>query len=124
MSAEGITDVGVVRSNNEDNFAVRLDEEAPMGDALIAVADGMGGHAAGEIASQMALDLLIEALSNPTSATERPLQAAVEQANDGVYKASSLGPNMQGMGTTLVVGMLLRGACCTSATWGTVAPTS
>ncbi|MCE2458195.1 MAG: Stp1/IreP family PP2C-type Ser/Thr phosphatase [Dehalococcoidia bacterium] len=108
MSAEGITDVGVLRSNNEDNFSVRLDEEAPLGDALLAVADGMGGHAAGEIASQISLDLLIEALSKSTSLEERTLQAAVEQANDGVYRASSLGPNMQGMGTTLVAGLLVR----------------
>ncbi len=107
MSAEGITDVGVVRTGNEDNFAVRLDDESPLGDALLAVADGMGGHAAGEIASQMSLDLLIDALSNSPSPTGRSLMGAVEQANDGVYKASFLGPNMQGMGTTLVAGLLV-----------------
>ena len=104
VSAEGITDVGVVRTGNEDNFSVRLGDEAPLGDALLAVADGMGGHAAGEIASQMSLDLLIDALSNSPSPTGRSLMGAVEQANDGVYKASFLGPNMQEWGRRLSPG--------------------
>ena len=109
MSAEGITDVGVVRSLNEDNFTVLLGRDAPVGDALLAVADGMGGHAAGEIASQMSLDLLIDALSRSSSPTAQSLKAAAERANDGVYRASSLGPNLQGMGTTLVAGLLVGG---------------
>lgn len=109
MSATGLTDVGVVRSSNQDNFAVRLGKDAPVGEALLAVADGMGGHAAGEIASQMSLDLFIDALSTSPAPTERSLRAAAEQANDGVYKASFLGPNMRGMGTTLVAGMLVGG---------------
>ena len=109
MSAEGITDVGVVRSLNEDNFTVLLGQDAPLGDALLAVADGMGGHAAGEIASQMSLDLLIDALSRSSSPTAQSLKASVERANDGVYRASSLGPNLQGMGTTLVAGLLAGG---------------
>ena len=110
ISATGITDVGVVRSSNEDNFAVLLGQDAPLGDALLAVADGMGGHAAGEIASQMSLDLLIDALSDKSSPTEQTLREAVGRANDGVYRASSLGPNLRGMGTTLVTGLLTGGA--------------
>ena len=108
MSAEGITDVGVVRSTNEDNFAVRLGEEAPLGEAVLAVADGMGGHAAGEVASQISLDALIDALSKTSSPSEQSLHRAVDAANRRVYSASRLG-DLQGMGTTLVAALLAGG---------------
>ena len=108
MSATGITDVGIVRSSNEDNLAVLLGEDAPLGDAILAVADGMGGHSAGEIASQISLDSLIDTLSSKASPTEKSLREAVEVANKRVYSASFLG-NLQGMGTTLVAGLLAGG---------------
>ena len=106
MSATGITDVGVVRSSNEDNLAVLLGRDAPLGDALLAVADGMGGHVAGEVASRMSLNLLIEALSNTSSPTEQSFRKAVDHANEGVYLAS-LDRDLRGMGTTLVAGLLV-----------------
>ena len=106
MSATGITDVGVVRSSNQDNFEVLLGKDAPAGDALLAVADGMGGHAAGEIASQVSLDSLKSALSDITSPTEQSLREAVELSNTRVYSASLM-DGLQGMGTTLVVGLLV-----------------
>ena len=109
MSAFGITDVGVVRSSNEDNFAVLLGEDAPLGEALLAVADGMGGHASGEVASQISLDALIDALSKTSSLSEQSFRRAVDVANERVYSASKLG-NLQGMGTTLVAGLLAGGA--------------
>ncbi|MCX5854614.1 MAG: serine/threonine-protein phosphatase, partial [Deltaproteobacteria bacterium] len=52
LLVEGRTDKGLVRPNNEDNFY--LDESA----GLLVVADGMGGHASGEIASKMAVDVI------------------------------------------------------------------
>ena len=106
ISATGITDVGNVRSSNEDNFTVLLGPDAPLGDALLAVADGMGGHSAGEVASQISLDALAYALSDTSSPTKHSLREAVEVANRRVYFASSLG-NLQGMGTTLVAGLLI-----------------
>jgi serine/threonine protein phosphatase PrpC len=106
ISATGITDVGNVRSSNEDNFTVLLGPDAPLGDALLAVADGMGGHSAGEVASQISLDALAYALSDTSSPTKHSLREAVEVANRRVYFASSLG-NLHGMGTTLVVGLLV-----------------
>ena len=81
MSAVGITDVGLVRSVNEDGFVVLLGDDAPVGDALLAVADGMGGHSAGEVASGMSLDLLRRELSGAASATERTLRGAMQLAN-------------------------------------------
>ena len=113
MSAAGITDVGVVRSVNEDNFVVLLGRDAPAGDALLAVADGMGGHSAGEVASHMALDLLKYELSNTSSTTEQTLRRAVLLANEGVYSESTLEPSLRGMGTTLVAGLLTDGVLIT-----------
>ena len=108
MSAIGITDVGAARSSNEDSFAVRVGRDAPLGDALLAVADGMGGHASGEVASQISVDSLIDALSKSSSPTEESLREAVVVANQRVFSASTLG-SLQGMGTTLVAGLLVGG---------------
>ena len=106
VSATGITDVGNLRSTNEDSFVVLLGRDAPLGDALIAVADGMGGHASGEVASQMALDDLIDALSKTSSLTNHSIRRAVELANRRINSASTLAPELRGMGTTLVAGLL------------------
>ena len=108
MSAFGVTDVGIVRSSNEDNFSVLLGKDAPQGDALLAVADGMGGHASGEIASQIALDALSDTLSKTSSPSEQSFRRAVDMANERVYSASQL-DNLRGMGTTLVAVLLVGG---------------
>ena len=107
ISAAGITDAGVVRSSNQDDFLVLLGKDAPTGEALLAVADGMGGHSAGEIASRMALDLLRYELSKTSSPTEESLRRAVLLSNEGVYLESTLVSNLRGMGTTLVAGLLV-----------------
>ena len=108
MSATGITDIGSVRSSNQDNFVVLLGKDTPLGDALIAVADGMGGHAAGEVASQVSLDSLRDALSNAASPNGKTLREAFEQANRMVYSTSLL-DGLQGMGATLVAGLVVEG---------------
>ncbi len=84
------TDVGRVRSNNQDSSLVAL--------PLFAVADGMGGHAAGEVASRLALDTL------RTSITDQSLEslvAGVKLANTRVFEMSHTDASMRGMGTTL-----------------------
>ena len=82
LSALGDTDVGRVRSVNRDGVVVRAGADAPLGEALIAVADGMG--AAGEVASQMSLDLLVESLAGASVPDERALVDAFARANAGV----------------------------------------
>ena len=85
------TDVGRVRTNNEDAMLTS--------DRLFAVADGMGGHQGGEVASDLAIQTLDESF-DPTS-TEALLNAAYD-ANDAVIERAAGDPELHGMGTTLV----------------------
>ena len=85
------TDVGRVRTNNEDALFTS--------DRLFAVADGMGGHQGGEVASDTALRTLGQAFVEST--TEGLLDAA-HDANDAVLERAAGDPDLRGMGTTLV----------------------
>lgn len=87
------TDIGRVRDHNEDGYLV----EHHVG--LIAVADGMGGHRGGEVASAAALEALRIAFVAGASIDE-----AVSVANDAVHEQSVADPNLRGMGTTLTAG--------------------
>lgn len=96
LVAAGVTDVGRVRDGNEDDF---LDQADRLG--LVAVADGMGGHRAGEVASATALEALRAAV-----ASGEPLRKAIEGANGAVLEKSEADHELYGMGTTLTAGML------------------
>jgi protein phosphatase len=89
----GATHVGRVRSDNQDNYLAR--DEA----GLWAVADGMGGHSGGEIASQIACETLGRSF---VERTVDGLVDAVEQANAAVFRTGSDDPKLTGMGTTVV----------------------
>ena len=90
------TDVGCVRDHNEDSLVV-----AP---PLFAVADGMGGHAAGEVASEIAVNVLAELA--PKDLDGAALEHAVEEANHEIIRAARDGRGREGMGTTLTACML------------------
>ena len=92
----GDSNVGRVRSDNEDAFLL-----AP---PLFAVADGLGGHQAGEVASALAIDTLLE--TAPRAADLKALGRAVRQANTAVIEAAATGRGKPGMGTTLTAVML------------------
>lgn len=90
------TDIGYVRDHNEDSLII-----IP---PLFAVADGMGGHEAGEIASEITVNTLAELA--PSHLDAEGLTAAVEAANYNVMKAPRQGVGRDGMGTTLTAAML------------------
>ncbi len=92
----GGTDVGLVRSGNEDSYLVN----AP----LFAVADGLGGHQAGEVASRIAVETLFG--EAPRKADAKALGRAVRSANAAVIEAAQSGRGRTGMGTTLTAAMV------------------
>ena len=90
------TDVGCVRDHNEDSLVV-----AP---PLFVVADGMGGHAAGEVASEIATSILAE--KAPQTPDAEALGHAVEEANLEIIAAAEDGRGREGMGTTCTAAIL------------------
>ena len=90
------TDVGCVREQNEDSLVV-----AP---PLFVGADGMGGHAAGEVASEIAVNVIAQ--NAPEHSDPDALAAAVEEANRSIIDAAMKGEGREGMGTTCTAAML------------------
>jgi PPM family protein phosphatase len=94
LRAGSATDVGLVRSNNQDELLIA--------DRLFAVADGMGGPAAGEVAAHTAIEHLRDAFALGGDPTPDTLLAAAQAANRAVWDQAEANPEMRGMGTTLV----------------------
>ncbi|MDA8097488.1 MAG: Stp1/IreP family PP2C-type Ser/Thr phosphatase [Desulforudis sp.] len=103
MKWDATSNIGLVRANNEDAFCVNEEYR------LFAVADGMGGHKAGEVASRLALGTL-EAeyirLLGEGEPTARALYRAVIAANNQVFDESCRSETHRGMGTTLTACVL------------------
>jgi len=103
----GLTDVGRKRAHNED--AITFDSSSD----FAILADGMGGHNGGEVASGMAVALLearligglmpADATATGYAATHRLLQTIVDDANSAIFQTGQLDVQLQGMGTTLVL---------------------
>ncbi|HEY8176282.1 MAG TPA: Stp1/IreP family PP2C-type Ser/Thr phosphatase [Gemmatimonadaceae bacterium] len=103
LSHAARTDVGMIRSGNEDNFAV--DANGMRG--IFIVADGMGGHAAGEVASEMAVQIVLRELKDVTDVTDgavtKVLAEALRLANRAIHDRTITEVDKQGMGTTASV---------------------
>ena len=95
MKVFAMTDVGRVRPINEDSYYL-----PEPGERFCAVADGMGGHNAGEVASAMAVAAYSQNMRDVERITAEAIHAAVERANDEVYRASMEDASRSGMGTT------------------------
>jgi protein phosphatase len=127
VQAFGKTDVGLIREHNEDNFLIvnvsadertndprePLDFNLGERGALFLVCDGMGGAAAGEVASQMAVESIsasVGAAKPGERATfSRRLRRAIEEANDKIYAQSRDNQSERGMGTTCTAVGLVDG---------------
>lgn len=105
MKAWGLTDVGNVRKQNQDHFAI----EELSSDCIIAVVcDGMGGAKAGNVASKLATEIFIQEVQSSyrpqmsLEAAEVMLRHSITAANSAVYDQSLMSIDFRGMGTTLV----------------------
>ncbi len=111
IEVAGETNVGMKRTHNEDNFSILEDA------GLYIVADGMGGHASGEVASKMAVDSLKEFFAATAQDPERTwpykmdrskgyeenrLITGIKLANLRIYESAQRDPRQRGMGTTIV----------------------
>ncbi|MBL6976336.1 MAG: Stp1/IreP family PP2C-type Ser/Thr phosphatase [Deltaproteobacteria bacterium] len=116
----GMTDVGRKRDHNEDNFLVQSE------DRLFVVCDGMGGHASGEVASQIACDKISEFFSltrddddvtwpykgdRRLTETENRIAVGVKWANLSVFEKATTSIKFKGMGTTCVSALFSNGEC-------------
>jgi PPM family protein phosphatase len=99
-----LTDTGFVREGNEDSLGFWPYD----GGLLFAVADGLGGHDSGEVASALALDVLIREMTQAsgTGAVMKNLKRAVQQANLEIYQKSITVPELHRMGTTLTASVV------------------
>ncbi|SES66188.1 protein phosphatase [Natronincola peptidivorans] len=110
MKAAAITDVGRVREINEDNYCIYEN-----GVALYMVADGMGGHKSGEIASSIAIDSIKNHIIRYlTDEFEEPaikgvIFEAFNRANQEIYDKSANNFDCEGMGTTVTMALIIQG---------------
>ena len=104
ISCAGNTDVGVVRSGNEDSFLLDCSR------GLFIVADGMGGHAAGEVASEMAVRIIAHELGNLRGLSDGEaaarMRSAIRKANAEIFERTLAEHDKRGMGTTTTVMVL------------------
>ena len=104
------TDVGKIREHNEDNVIILCNDKD---EYLLAVADGMGGHKAGEVASAIVIDHLtqefykVDSLGDKDSAIDF-LRNIVVEMNDKIFEYTKENPDSKGMGTTFVCAIKTR----------------
>lgn len=108
MRAYYLSDPGKVRDHNEDNVTIVKNET---GEYLLAIADGMGGHSAGEVASSIAINYLekhFQETFHEKSKVEAVnwIKETVDEINKLIFEHESTHPESKGMGTTLVMAIL------------------
>ena len=110
MKSFYLTDAGKVRTHNEDSVIIVKNKD---GDYLMAVADGMGGHSAGEVASSIAISYLGKSFNETFSNMEKVkavnwLRDSVLDINDLIFSYVKDHPESRGMGSTLVVAIVTK----------------
>ena len=111
MKFAGKSDIGLIRRKNEDAYCV-VDFVEAHNAVVLAVADGMGGHRAGDVASKMSIDHVRDSITKEPidissfDTIKKRLRNIVKQTNEIVYKRSITDPECFGMGTTLVIAVI------------------
>src|ERR1700755_1636321 len=109
LEVAGRSDVGCVRENNEDNFGYDTRH------GVFVVCDGMGGQAAGEVASKIGVDALLKYFrdeagretseksinADPATARAKAMQMAISRSNKAIFEAAGTKPGRSGMGSTI-----------------------
>jgi len=109
LRAFSITDIGRKRQLNEDYVCTRLDEVGRLPNLFI-VADGMGGHKAGDHASREAVDIMLNSIEQHKQGNpEDILREALAAANQSIYRDARKAAELEGMGTTLVACTIMDG---------------
>ena len=108
MDIGSATDVGRVREANEDSLLVLELRGARQGQVVVCVADGMGGHNAGEVASALAVESVRRSVesANAASGSDDVLVSAATLGNETIWQAAAEDPAKDGMGTTLVCALI------------------
>ncbi len=111
------SDPGRIRPNNEDSYAIFVPPDLPEGlDAILVVADGMGGHQAGEVASGLVVQKFARQFG-PEYGPQRIdahldlgalLARVIQEANEDVFNAATKDPRLRGMGTTVIAAAVVR----------------
>lgn len=111
----GHTDIGSVRATNDDTYLCRTLSGNGTRKVLLAVADGMGGHLGGDTASRLAVETLgevvIEHADDPVDekrSTSDLLRYAIREASGTIHRESRENLHLRGMGTTVVVGLIVE----------------
>lgn len=113
VRAASRTDVGMRRATNQDSLAVVPEggDKPIAGDAILMVADGMGAHAAGELASKMATDTIpLAYLKSAAESAPSALRKAIREANESIHGKGASSPEFHGMGTTCSCLVITQGA--------------
>jgi protein phosphatase len=107
ITSAGRTDVGIIRSGNEDNFLMVPER------GIFVVADGMGGHAAGEVASDMAVRAVSRELGSLRGLSDEEvaerMRQAIRAANGAIFQRTLTEHDKRGMGTTVTALVLYAG---------------
>src|SRR5690242_4427393 len=106
ITCAGRTDVGIIRSGNEDSYLMVPER------GIFLVADGMGGHAAGEVASEMAVRLIARELGslrglNDEQVADR-MRTSIRSANAAIFQRTLTEHDKRGMGTTVTALVLFE----------------